>query len=107
MPGGDIGSIRWKWYARVLTITGNGDIPDFASSDAAPWAKYQDYTERVVIENGITGIGQYAFSDCLTLFSVILPTSVTTVNANAFADSEELLAVFCTGTEGRFRCLRQ
>ncbi len=82
-----------------LTISGSGDIPDYVfshSSDetagdgtvtgsGAPWADFPWNINEIVIEEGITGIGDFAFSDCKYAHSVTIADSVTSIGKGAFA----------------------
>ena len=45
----------------VLTISGTGAMADYASASAAPWYSSRSNITKVVIENGITTIGDRAF----------------------------------------------
>ena len=65
----------------VLTISGNGATESYSSSASLPWGTD---IKSVVIENGVTGIGDYAFSDCTALTSVTVPDSVTRIGSSAF-----------------------
>ena len=67
----------------TLTVRGKGAIWNY-SWDASPF--YDDYSiENVIIENGVTAIGDYALFHCKNLKSVVIPTSVTAIGGNAFA----------------------
>jgi len=66
---------------------GDYDVGDFPP----PWSKYFTSISNVVIENGVTSIGDYAFgcnhcggSQSPNLKSVTIPNSVTTIGSNAF-----------------------
>ena len=45
----------------VLTITGSGAMEDYTSRSPAPWQEYDFYVDSVVLDDGITHIGDYAF----------------------------------------------
>ena len=51
-------------YGFVLTVKGEGEIPDYASAKDAPWYRKSGRITDVVIGEGITKIGDNAFTDC-------------------------------------------
>ena len=56
-----------------------------SSGDTLPWAKYADQITKVVVEEGVTSIGDYAFYNVFTkIESVTLPESLTTIGKYAF-----------------------
>lgn len=73
----------WSYENGTLTILGEGAMPDFEAS-GAPWAQYETEIESVVIGEGITCIGSYAFVDCTALKTLSLPDSLTAVRSYAF-----------------------
>ena len=46
--------------AGVLTISGEGEMPNFKDEFTSPWARLRGI-KSVVIENGVTNVGSYAF----------------------------------------------
>ena len=59
-------NLIWSINNGVLTISGEGDMYDFVYDDqyhesTAPWATYLNTIEKVVIEDGVTSVGDYAF----------------------------------------------
>lgn len=71
----------------VLTISGTGEMRNFGESGgSAPWYYAQDNFNKVVIENGVSNIGSYAFgySD---ITSVVLPETLKGIGTNAFSGS--------------------
>ena len=73
----------------VLTISGNGKMEDYSFS--SPWRSYSFNT--VVIENGVTSIGGYAFDGCAGLTRVTIPNSVTRIGEGAFYGCTGLTSV--------------
>ena len=73
----------------VLTISGTGNMPDY-SSTSQPWYKYRESIKQVKIGDGITGIGNYAFSGCTNLISVTIPGNVTSIGKRAFGGCKAL-----------------
>ena len=68
----------------VLTISGTGKMKNYTASSNPPWTSNKKSIKSVVIENGITTIGNFAFYSCSYLGSVTIPNSVTTIGAGAF-----------------------
>jgi len=68
----------------VLTISGTGNMHDFTAS-TIPWAEWRFMVRSVVIEEGITSIGNMAFMSCTKLTKVVVPEGVTTIGQFAFA----------------------
>ena len=73
----------------VLTISGSGDMYDYrdyyASEDpTAPWYPYANDINKIVIEEGVTGIGKAAFVYCMNVDSVSIPSTVTEIRYYAF-----------------------
>ena len=50
----------------------------------APWASFNEEIKHVVIDQRITTIGSYAFSNCTSLSSITIPDTVTTIESGAF-----------------------
>lgn len=67
----------------VLTITGSGDMPDYAGSTTSPWASNENIKE-VVFKGEITKIGSYSFNLCKSITKVTLPATLKTIGSSAF-----------------------
>ena len=91
---GEMGGSNVKWAlsedATVLTISGTGRMRDYFVMQGydTPWFQYRQTIQTVNIEEGVTSIGNYAFSmfdaEC-ALTSITLPGSVTDIGEYAFA----------------------
>ena len=79
-------NITWKLDDGVLTVSGSGVLTRSA------WSCYKDVVTSVVVEEGITGIGN-VFSGHTALRSVSLPESLTQISAKAFRNCTALTAV--------------
>ena len=79
-----------RWYLTndgVLTISGKGEMYDYSDDNRELWDEYDKYDiERIIIGDGVTTIGEDAFSECSELASVTIPNSVTTIGEDAFVD---------------------
>ena len=78
----------------TVTLTGSGDMPDWDyqySDNPSPLAGSDVRT--VVITDGITSIGDYAFYHCAALESVMIPAGVTRIGKSAFEACEALAAI--------------
>lgn len=75
----------WTYDAgsKTLTVLGDGAIRDYDSADAAPWSAFD--VEKLVVQDGITRIGNNAFAALKNLKTVNVDGSVTDVVDTAFA----------------------
>ena len=70
----------------TLTVSGNGEMGGYGY--------YQwDNAKKVIINEGVTAIGENEFYACYDLESVSIPSSVKTINKLAFALDEKLTDV--------------
>lgn len=81
--GKDGDNITWVFEDDTLTINGSGEMKDWNDSYYLPWHDLEYRIKSVVIENGITSIGDYAFS-LYNLTNVEIPDSVTSIGNYAF-----------------------
>lgn len=77
-------NLTWSFSDGVLTISGKGEMSNYAPDGAnvAPWRAHN--IEKVVIKQGVTSVGKYAFLGEATIREVSLPSSVVTINQSAF-----------------------
>ena len=81
-----------KWYLEkngTLTITGTGKMPDFPNI-GAPWYPYIDSITKIVLEEGITTVGSYAFVRCKNTASVVFPSTLKEIHTYGFDNCRSL-----------------
>ena len=76
----------------VLTISGTGAMANW-NWEGSPWYANKDKIESVVIEDGVTSIGNYAFFSCASLKNITLPNSVTSIGDGAFLSCKSLISI--------------
>ena len=80
-------NVTWKLTSEgTLTISGTGDMADFDywNGNGAPWLRVRLQAKKVIIQDGVTSIGSYAFYDCDALANVIISNGLTNIGNYAF-----------------------
>jgi len=98
--------VRWTYRKTgVLVIYGSGPMYNYSylngDGTPAPWKSYRSKIKSVVIQDGVTHIGDGAFYDCGVLESVHIPDSVTGLGRYAFSDCISLTDVVIPGSVGQ------
>lgn len=89
-------NLTWTLSADgTLTISGNGPMKDYDSEGHGhrydrPWEKLCDKIKAVVLENGVTSTGDYAFADCKNLVTISMADTVTSVSFGSFYNCPSL-----------------
>lgn len=86
LTSGECGSnVSYSFNANngTLTISGSGRMEDYNYS-LSPFYDNSSI-KAVIIENGVTGIGRYAFPRCRSLAVVSIPKSVKSIGEGAFS----------------------
>jgi len=93
--GGMTGPLTWNINNGVLTISGEGDMPNYGyeSGMTSPWMNYALYFDAVNIEVGVTSIGDFAFYYCKYLVSATISKSVSHIGAGAFSNCTSLNSI--------------
>ena len=78
-------NVRWVLSGDTLTISGSGPMDDAVHSDLeSSWYTYKSQIRHVVIEEGVTTVGAWAFSNHRSIKTVKIPNSVTVIKTMAF-----------------------
>lgn len=77
----------------TLIISGSGDMYSMGSVISnAPWPHRgsAEKLKKVIIKDGVTSIGEYAFAECDYIESVTLPESLLKIGENSFSNCSAL-----------------
>ena len=86
--------LTWTLYEDgTLTISGTGAMKDYNSSDNPSPVCNNSKVKKIVIEDGVTSIGNYAFESCWNLTSITIPDSVTSIGKSAFHACSSLSSI--------------
>ena len=75
---GTSGACTWRYVSasKTLTVSGNGAMADYPDAASVPWFSYRNEIQKVVIREGVTEIGDFAF-DGLSMTSITTPSTTT------------------------------
>lgn len=109
-------NISWQLENGVLTISGTGEMYNYIIDQQAPWAARRDEITALVLEPGVTNLGdramkecenlrwvsigpdvtalgRYAFNECTALKEITIPDTVTEIGGGCFRDCTGLSSV--------------
>ena len=92
--GTDGDNITWSLNTEdsTLVLTGSGTMANYHySTNPAPWYQYRSFVKTLTLGEGITNIGEYAFYYLQKTTTLNLPTTIETIESNAF--------YWCTGMQ--------
>ena len=93
--GGDANAenVNWKLVQNnedssnptyTLIISGTGAMTDYSGKNRPTWYNSKESITKIVVVNGVTVIGDAAFSGCDNVTSVSLPEGLTSIGSYAF-----------------------
>lgn len=80
----------WSLQDGTLVISAQGAMQDYSAAAQTPWFKDRADICKIVVQQGVTTIGDYAFYGCENVTSVTLPDTVTQIGKLAFYGCKEL-----------------
>ena len=80
-------NITWELDDNMtLTLSGSGGTWNYwTESNQSPFYSIADKIKKVVIKDGITGLGDYLFYNCSSISAVEFPNSLTTIGRGLFS----------------------
>lgn len=89
--------LRWEYRNNVLYISGTGAMANYSTS-TQPWYLYRDSIQTLVLNAGITSIGNYAFYGLSKITKLTLPEGLTTIGAYAFSGCNHITEIIFSST---------
>ena len=88
-------NVTWSFDKETgkLTISGTGDMANYTAYAYPSYKPYYSSIKSVVVEDGVTSVGEYAFNLCGNLEEIKLADSVTTLGYRAFGQCSNLNSV--------------
>lgn len=83
-------NLTWTLDNGTLTISGTGATDEWAPLAYAPWYSQRSRITNVVVEEGCTELGAYAFYYCTNLKTVTLPEGLRSIGKEAFSICSKL-----------------
>ena len=77
----------------TLTISGNGNMKDCGNYENDSWWNVKENIKNVLINAGVTNIGEYAFEYCSNLVSIKIPNTITSIGDYAFDECSSLISI--------------
>lgn len=81
-------NLKYDFKNGILTISGTGEMSNYIYPTSTPWYNFRESISAVILEYGITHIGNYAFSGCINLSELRIPESVTSLGVYIIADTK-------------------
>lgn len=78
---------------KCLTIYGEGEVYDYASGTQTPWGVIREEIATVIVEEGVTYLGDYLFNKAYSLTSVTLPEGLREIGTATFANCTGLTSI--------------
>ena len=88
------GKMHWSISAdHLLTISGSGEMPNYTRDVNAPWYPYQGQIESIIVEDGITALGNFSFYGCSKAVSIDIPDGIITIPDSCFEECSSLESI--------------
>ena len=85
-------------HTYTLKISGSGEMFDYSVSNIAPWKFVKEKITEIIISEGITVIGSYAFNNFTNLTSVELAEGIERIGGSAFKGCSSLRKITIPST---------
>ena len=93
--GGEVGNYWWQYADGCLSIMGDGELPDYTSTDAKPWDSYKNSITEVNVMGEVTALGSYFFSGLSKMKTITLPDTVEEIGECCFYNTAALEKFDC------------
>ncbi len=91
-------NVQWSYNGctHVLTISGTGAMDNYTTT--TPWTPYISSITSVVIQEGVTRIGDYAFQNCNQIVSITIPNTIDALGTHMLYACGSLTDIYVSWT---------
>ena len=89
------GNLTWSYdpSAKILTISGNGNMLDYTMDNITgnrpnPYFDRKDEIVSIIVEEGVSSIGDWAFHNYIALENITLPETLKSIGYGAFDNTD-------------------
>jgi len=86
-------NVQWELEDGTLTISGQGAMDNLETENQQPWFDKCESIQQIVIEEGVTSIGDQMFVSLPALHSIYIPSSVKSIPGSALSNCVSLLSI--------------
>ncbi len=91
IASGYSGALSWTLTDDgILTFSGEGKMKNYEYKSEMPWYSYREQIKTVVLEEGVTSIGAYAFYGMPNLVYINIASTVTSIGDYAFKNAPKI-----------------
>lgn len=92
--------LSWDLTNGVLTISGTGAMKDYATSTfnggkTSPWYASRASVTKIIVNEGVTALGTYAFYGSINCTEISLPSTLTDIKNYALANCSTVTKITC------------
>ncbi|MCC2232287.1 leucine-rich repeat protein [Lachnospiraceae bacterium CLA-AA-H215] len=82
----------------IMNFSGKGAMRNYSSATVTSWYEYRDKIVSIILDDGITSIGNFAFAGLPNLVTIDIPEGVALIDGYAFKNSTALRQVTLPST---------
>lgn len=71
----------------TLKISGTGDMFEYSTNNPAPWNENLSSITDIIINDGVTSVGSYTFTNCVFVESISISSTASVIGSDTFYDS--------------------
>ena len=92
--------LSWDLTDGVLTISGTGAMRDYATSTwgggkQSPWYTFKESVTKIIVNEGVTALGTYAFYKSINCTEISLPSTLTDIKTYALSNCSTVTKITC------------
>ena len=89
----DITNVNFGGDVEIISYVDGNDYQVTSVSRSNNGSGFANYQNRIILLSNLTNIGDWAFSSCINLTSIEIPSSVTSIGSRAFAECRGLTSI--------------